>query len=41
MSGPDEEVCVVRLADLNAAEVDMRRLLIVGSSQRQRYRRFR
>jgi precorrin-3B methylase len=37
VSGPDEEVRVVRLADLDAAEVDMRCLLIVGSSQTQWY----
>ncbi len=42
LSGADEEVRVVRLADLNPAEVDMRCLLIVGSSQTQWYfRRFR
>ena len=33
----DEQVRVVRLADLNPAEVDMRCLLIVGSSQTQWY----
>lgn len=37
VSGPDENVRVVRLADLNPAEVDMRCLLIVGSSQTQWY----
>jgi len=37
VSGPDEEVRVVRLADLNPADVDMRCLLIVGSSQTQWY----
>jgi precorrin-2 C20-methyltransferase / precorrin-3B C17-methyltransferase len=37
VSGPHEEVKVVRLADLNPAEVDMRCLLIVGSSQTQWY----
>jgi precorrin-2 C20-methyltransferase / precorrin-3B C17-methyltransferase len=37
VSGPDEDVRVVRLADLNPAEVDMRCLLIVGSSQTQWY----
>jgi len=37
VSGPDEQVRVVRLADLNPAEVDMRCLLIVGSSQTQWY----
>jgi precorrin-2 C20-methyltransferase/precorrin-3B C17-methyltransferase len=37
VAGPDEEVRVVRLADLNPAEVDMRCLLIVGSSQTQWY----
>ncbi len=35
VSGPGEDVRVVRLADLNPAEVDMRCLLIVGSSQTQ------
>ncbi|SPM42292.1 ATP-binding protein [Mycobacterium numidiamassiliense] len=35
VSGPDEGVRVVRLADLNPADVDMRCLLIVGSSQTQ------
>jgi precorrin-2 C20-methyltransferase/precorrin-3B C17-methyltransferase len=35
VSGPDEDVRVVRLADLNPADVDMRCLLIVGSSQTQ------
>jgi precorrin-2 C20-methyltransferase/precorrin-3B C17-methyltransferase len=35
VSGSREEVKVVRLADLNPAEVDMRCLLIVGSSQTQ------
>jgi precorrin-2 C20-methyltransferase / precorrin-3B C17-methyltransferase len=37
VSGPDELVRVVRLADLNPADVDMRCLLIVGSSQTQWY----
>ncbi|MGZ4563135.1 MAG: precorrin-2 C(20)-methyltransferase [Mycobacterium sp.] len=36
-SGPHEDVRVVRLADLDPAEVDMRCLLIVGSSQTQWY----
>ena len=35
VSGPRESVTVVRLADLNPADVDMRCLLIVGSSQTQ------
>jgi precorrin-2 C20-methyltransferase/precorrin-3B C17-methyltransferase len=35
VAGPDEDVTVVRLADLDPAEVDMRCLLIVGSSQTQ------
>jgi precorrin-2 C20-methyltransferase / precorrin-3B C17-methyltransferase len=35
VSGPREEVRVVRLADLDPASVDMRCLLIVGSSQTQ------
>ena len=37
VSGTDEDVSVVRLADLNPADVDMRCLLIVGSSQTQWY----
>jgi precorrin-2 C20-methyltransferase/precorrin-3B C17-methyltransferase len=37
VSGPDEDVRVVRLADLNPADVDMRCLLIVGSTQTQWY----
>ena len=37
VSGPDENVRVVRLADLDPADVDMRCLLIVGSSQTQWY----
>lgn len=35
VSGPDEDVRVVRLADLDPADVDMRCLLIIGSSQTQ------
>lgn len=35
VSGPREEVRVVRLADLDAGDVDMRCLLIIGSSQTQ------
>lgn len=35
VSGPAEQVKVVRLADLDPGEVDMRCLLIVGSSQTQ------
>src|SRR6478672_11914248 len=35
VSGPREDVRVVRLADLDPADVDMRCLLIVGSSQTQ------
>ncbi|MEY8016397.1 precorrin-2 C(20)-methyltransferase [Mycobacterium servetii] len=35
VSGPEETVRVVRLADLDPADVDMRCLLIVGSSQTQ------
>ena len=35
VAGPDEDVRVVRLADLNPTDVDMRCLLIVGSSQTQ------
>jgi precorrin-2 C20-methyltransferase/precorrin-3B C17-methyltransferase len=37
VSGPDEVVRVVRLADLDPADVDMRCLLIIGSSQTQWY----
>jgi precorrin-2 C20-methyltransferase/precorrin-3B C17-methyltransferase len=37
VSGPGETVTVVRLADLNPADIDMRCLLIVGSSQTQWY----
>ncbi len=37
VAGPEESVRVVRLADLDPAEVDMRCLLIVGSSQTQWY----
>ncbi len=37
VSGPDESVTVVRLADLDEASVDMRCLLIIGSSQTQWY----
>jgi precorrin-2 C20-methyltransferase/precorrin-3B C17-methyltransferase len=37
VSGPREEVKVVRLADLDPGDVDMRCLLIVGSSQTQWY----
>ena len=37
VSGPHESVTVVRLADLDPAQVDMRCLLIVGSSQTQWY----
>lgn len=35
VSAPDEQVRVVRLADLDPADVDMRCLLIIGSSQTQ------
>jgi precorrin-2 C20-methyltransferase/precorrin-3B C17-methyltransferase len=37
VSGPNEEVRVVRLADLDPTDVDMRCLLIIGSSQTQWY----
>ncbi len=37
VSGPNEDVRVVKLADLNPAEIDMRCLLIVGSSQTRWY----
>lgn len=33
VAGPNESVRVVRLADLNPAEIDMRCMLIIGSSQ--------
>ncbi|WP_255954652.1 precorrin-2 C(20)-methyltransferase [Streptomyces odontomachi] len=39
VGGPGERVRVVRLADLDPAEVDMRTLLIVGSSQTRAVRR--
>jgi precorrin-2 C20-methyltransferase/precorrin-3B C17-methyltransferase len=35
VSGPREEVKIVRLADLDPSEIDMRCLLIIGSSQTQ------
>ena len=37
VSGPEESVTIVRLADLDPTQVDMRCLLIVGSSQTQWY----
>ena len=37
VSGPEEDVRVMRLADLDPSTVDMRCLLIVGSSQTQWY----
>jgi precorrin-2 C20-methyltransferase/precorrin-3B C17-methyltransferase len=37
VSGPREDVKVVRLADLDPSDVDMRCLLIIGSSQTQWY----
>lgn len=37
IAGPRESVKIVRLGDLNPADVDMRCLLIVGSSQTQWY----
>ena len=37
VSGPNESVTVIRLADLDPAQVDMRCLLIIGSSQTQWY----
>jgi precorrin-2 C20-methyltransferase / precorrin-3B C17-methyltransferase len=37
VSGPDEDVRIVRLADLDPSMIDMRCLLIVGSSQTQWY----
>ncbi|NDZ97968.1 precorrin-3B C(17)-methyltransferase, partial [Streptomyces sp. SID10116] len=39
VGGPEESVRIVRLGDLDPAEVDMRTLLIVGSSQTQWVRR--
>lgn len=39
VGGPDERVRTVHLADLNPDEVDMRTLLIVGSSQTRAVRR--
>ena len=33
VGGPGERVRVMRLADLDPSEVDMRTLLIIGSSQ--------
>lgn len=39
IGGPDESVRIVRLADLDPDEVDMRTLLIVGSSQTRTVRR--
>ena len=33
VSGPRESITVVRLADLDPADVDMRCLLIIGSTQ--------
>ncbi|NEB82248.1 precorrin-3B C(17)-methyltransferase, partial [Streptomyces sp. SID14478] len=35
VGGPEESIRVIRLADLEPSEVDMRTLLIVGSSQTQ------
>ncbi|MBY0441086.1 MAG: precorrin-2 C(20)-methyltransferase [Mycobacteriaceae bacterium] len=37
VSGPSERITVVRLADLDPADVDMNCLLIIGSSQTQWY----
>ncbi|WP_328357279.1 precorrin-2 C(20)-methyltransferase [Mycobacterium sp. NBC_00419] len=37
VAGPQESVQIVRLADLDQADVDMRCLLIIGSSQTQWY----
>lgn len=37
VAGPEESIRVVRLADLNPSDIDMRCLLIVGSSQSQWY----
>ncbi len=37
VAGPEESVRVVRLADLNPTEIDMRCLLIIGSSQTRWY----
>jgi precorrin-2 C20-methyltransferase/precorrin-3B C17-methyltransferase len=37
VSGPDEDVRVVRLSDLDPTGIDMRCLIIIGSSQTQWY----
>ncbi|MFE7121278.1 SAM-dependent methyltransferase, partial [Streptomyces sp. NPDC057654] len=39
VGGPEESVRIVRLADLDPAEVDMRTILLVGSSQTRTVRR--
>jgi len=39
VGGAQESVRIVRLAELDPAEVDMRTILIVGSSQTQTVRR--
>ncbi|MEV0276981.1 precorrin-2 C(20)-methyltransferase [Streptomyces sp. NPDC050610] len=39
VGGPEESVRIVRLADLEPAEVDMRTILLVGSSQTRTVRR--
>ena len=39
IGGPEESVRIIRLADLDPAEVDMRTILLVGSSQTRTTRR--
>ncbi|GAA3370664.1 precorrin-2 C(20)-methyltransferase [Streptomyces sannanensis] len=39
VGGPEESVRIVRLADLDPAEVDMRTILLIGSSQTRAVRR--
>ncbi len=39
VGGPEESVRIVRLADLEPSEVDMRTILLVGSSQTRMVRR--
>ncbi|MFD7502898.1 precorrin-2 C(20)-methyltransferase [Streptomyces sp. NPDC059850] len=39
VGGPEESVRVIRLADLDPAEVDMRTILLIGSSQTRTVRR--
>jgi precorrin-2 C20-methyltransferase/precorrin-3B C17-methyltransferase len=39
VGGPEESVRIIRLADLDPAQVDMRTILLVGSSQTVTVRR--